>query len=98
MRVLLVFAFCSLLISSGFGQVWKDALKKTASDVSQRINTKENWDKAALAAQSHLSKARAEFDSTDFDYAILVSDNSGLLDIKEKGERASKVNLAASNF
>ena len=52
------------------GQAWKESLKKTAGDVGNRLNTKENRDKvankAAAKAQESLSKARAEFDSTDF--------------------------------
>jgi CHAT domain-containing protein/tetratricopeptide (TPR) repeat protein len=98
MRPLTFSVIFLLLTISVNAQGLKDALKKTATDVGRKLNTKENWDKAGNIAQGHLSKARAEFDSTDFDYAVLVSDNSGLLDIKEKGERGSKVNLAASNF
>ncbi len=33
---------------------------------------------------------RAEFDSADFDYALLLSDNSGLFNIKKKGEFGNK--------
>jgi len=68
-------------------QILKD-LKKAAVDTGKKLNTKENQVKVAKIGSSYLGmdKARAEFDSTDFDYAILVSDNSGLFDVKEKGE------------
>ena len=33
---------------------------------------------------------RAQFDSSDFDYALLLSDNSGLFNIKKKGEFGNK--------
>jgi CHAT domain-containing protein/tetratricopeptide (TPR) repeat protein len=68
-------------------------LKKAANN----LNTKENRDKVVTAGQGQLSKAKASFDSTDFDYAVLTSDNSGFIDIKEKGERLVKAGSAASN-
>ena len=37
-----------------------------------------------------MEKARDEFDSTDFDYAILLSDNSGLFDVKKKAKPAQR--------
>lgn len=95
--------FAGLLFFFAFsvnGQAWKESLKKTATDVGNKLNTKENRDKvankAAAKAQESLSKARAEFDSTDFAYAILVSDNSGIADA-EKGEMLSKMNVYASS-
>ncbi len=36
--------------------------------------------------RDEIQQYRAEFDSTDFDYALLLSDNSGLFNIKKKGE------------
>lgn len=66
-------------------QILKD-LEKAAVNKARSLNTKENRDKLLNAVLSDMQKARAEFDSTDFDYAILLSDNSGLFDVKEKGE------------
>jgi CHAT domain-containing protein len=77
-------------------QIWNE-VKKAAVDVGKNLNTKENRDKALTVAQGQLAKARASFDSTDFDYAVLTSDNSGFIDIKEKGERMVKAGSAASN-
>lgn len=98
MRALLFGLFVVLMIPAN-GQAWKDALKKTAGDVENRVNTKQNRDKvvnkAAAKAQDELAKGRAEYDSTDFAYAILISDNSGIADA-EKGELASKANVLAS--
>jgi CHAT domain-containing protein/Flp pilus assembly protein TadD len=69
-----------------------DKLKNKA----QSLVTKENMQKVATGLKGDLDKARASFDSTDFDYAILVSDNSGLFDVKEKGELVSKLATGAS--
>lgn len=66
-------------------------LKKLASEKAKQIGSKENLDKVGGLAKKSIEKARAEFDSTDFDYAILVSDNSGLFDIKEKGEQQGRM-------
>lgn len=46
--------------------------------------------KAKEAAQKELNNFTADFDSTDLDYAILVSDNSGLFGGKGKGEFGTK--------
>jgi CHAT domain-containing protein len=62
---------------------------------AKTLATKENLSKAGSFASGQLEKARAEFDSADFDYAILLSDNSGLFNIKEKGEFAAKATSMA---
>src|SRR5690554_3573874 len=67
-------------------QFLKD-LKKVANDKVRELTTKENLNKATNSLLKSMENARAEFDSTDFDYAILISDNAGLFDVKEKGER-----------
>ncbi|MEJ1241344.1 CHAT domain-containing tetratricopeptide repeat protein [Chryseolinea sp. T2] len=70
-------------------QIFKD-LEKAAINKAKSMNTKENRDKLANALVKEMDRARSEFDSTDFDYAILLSDNSGLFDIKEKGEGTAR--------
>lgn len=72
------------------GQFLRD-LKNAATNKARTLATKDNLNKATASLMKNMEKARAEFDSTDFDYAILVSDNAGLFDIKEKGERMAKV-------
>ncbi len=84
--VCLLFAFSISLEA----QTLKE-LRDAAVNNAKRLNTKENRDKAANAVFKEMDKARASFDSTDFDYAILLSDNSGLFDIKEKGEAGAQV-------
>lgn len=76
-------------------QILKD-LKKAATDVGRNLNTKENRDKLGTLALKDMEKARAEFDSTDFDYAVLMSDNSGLFDVKDKGEGSARVTSMVS--
>jgi CHAT domain-containing protein len=65
-------------------------------DKAKGVVNKENLQKVASNLKGDLDKARANFDSTDFDYAILLIDNSGLFDIKEKGEFVSKLATGAS--
>jgi CHAT domain-containing protein len=43
-----------------------------------------------------MDDARASFDSADFDYAILLSDNSGLFDVRDKGETSANISSALS--
>jgi CHAT domain-containing protein/tetratricopeptide (TPR) repeat protein len=76
-------------------QILKD-LKKAATDVGKSLNTKENRDKLFNLAMKDMERARAEFDSSDFDYAILLSDNAALFDVKEKGETAARFTSAVS--
>ncbi len=73
-------------------QVFKDLGKKTVG----KLTTKETREKIMNSVMGDMEKARAEFDSTDFDYAILLSDNSGLFDVKEKGEGQAKVTSVLS--
>src|SRR5688572_10878278 len=89
------FLFCFLLSFQLQAQLFKD-LGKNAAEKAKARTTKENREKVVNAVMGDMEKARAEFDSTDFDYAILLSDNSGLFDVKEKGEGAAKVTSALS--
>jgi CHAT domain-containing protein len=82
-----------LLLSFSFqlhAQLFKD-IGKNALEKAKTLNTKDNREKLVNSVMGDMEKARAEFDSTDFDYAILLSDNSGLFDVKEKGEGQAKV-------
>ncbi|HEY0653898.1 MAG TPA: CHAT domain-containing tetratricopeptide repeat protein [Chryseosolibacter sp.] len=90
MKIISGFIVLLLLSISSPAQLL-EGLKKTAKGLA----TKENLDKAASLTANQLEKARAEFDSADFDYAILLSDNSGLFDVKEKGEFAAKATSVA---
>src|SRR5690606_27376582 len=85
--ILALFCFGSLSVQA---QLLKE-LGKNAVEKAKTLNTKENREKLVNSVMSDMEKARAEFDSTDFDYAILLSDNSGLYDVKEKGEGTAKV-------
>jgi CHAT domain-containing protein len=76
-------------------QLLKD-LGKNAAERAKALNTKENREKLVNSVMGSMEEARAEFDSTDFDYAILLSDNSGLFDVKEKGEGSAKVTSVLS--
>ena len=46
--------------------------------------------KARAAAHNEMDEVKADFDSTDIDYAILLSDNSGLFGGQGKGGFGSK--------
>jgi len=95
-RIFLSAAVLLLFFIHADAQILKD-LKKAAVDTGKKLNTKENHVRVAKIGSSYLGmdKARAEFDSTDFDYAILVSDNSGLFDVKEKGELKAQTQSVA---
>ena len=76
-------------------QLLKD-FGKNAAQKAKTLGSKENREKVMNSVMGDMEKARAEFDSTDFDYAILLSDNSGLFDVKEKGEGQAKVTSVLS--
>jgi len=85
----------------GNAQLLRD-LKNAAQNKAKTLATKENLNKATSSLLKNMEKARAEFDSTDFDYAILISDNAGLFDVQEKGERLAKasslINLGSAYY
>jgi CHAT domain-containing protein len=95
-RIVLV-VIISLVVGDATAQLLKD-LKKAAAEKAKGLATKENLNKATTSLMADMDKARAEFDSTDFDYAILLSDNSGLFDVKEKGEAGAKVSSAVGLY
>ena len=90
-----------LTVSDVQAQLLRD-LKNAANNKVRTLATKENLNKATSSLMKNMENARAEFDSTDFDYAILVSDNSGLFDVQEKGERLAKasslINLGSAFY
>ncbi|MDQ2655790.1 MAG: CHAT domain-containing protein [Bacteroidota bacterium] len=96
--MLLVIALAS---SNADAQFLRD-LKNVANEKARSLATKENLNKATSSLLKNMEKARAEFDSTDFDYAILISDNAGLFDVQEKGERLAKasslINLGTAYY
>lgn len=82
--LLLLFPICTLA-QSPFQNI-----KKAALDKAKGLASKENLNKASNAILNDLDKTRAQFDSTDFDYSIIVTDNSGVFDVREKGEASAK--------
>src|SRR5688500_6178910 len=93
-RVIVCGVFFFLLLSFHLhGQLLKELGNKAKS-----LATKENLEKAGSAVFKGMEKARAAFDSADFDYAILLSDNSGLFDVKDKGEDFAKLTSGLSYF
>ena len=86
----LIFSLSLILSFELNAQLLKD-FGKNAAGKAKTLASKENREKVVNAVMDDMEKARAEFDSTDFDYAILMSDNSGLFDVKEKGEGSAKV-------
>ncbi|MEX1240896.1 MAG: tetratricopeptide repeat protein, partial [Cyclobacteriaceae bacterium] len=98
---LFVALIVSLSCSPVNAQLLRD-LKQAAGNKARMLATKENLNKATGSILKNMEKARAEFDSTDFDYAILISDNAGLFDVQEKGERLAKasslINLGSAFY
>jgi len=97
-----VITFLAISLSLGArAQLLRD-LKNVATEKARTLATKENLNKATSSLLKNMEKARAEFDSTDFDYAILISDNAGLFDVQEKGERlaraSSLINLGSAFY
>lgn len=77
-------------------------LQNAANSKVRTLATRDNLNRATNSLLKNMERARAEFDSTDFDYAILLSDNSGLFDVEEKGERLAKasslINLGSAFY
>ena len=82
--LLLILLF--LPASATFGQ-----LGKMLKDKAKNFATGDGLDKLKDVTSKKLDEARNNFDSTSFSYAISLNDNSGLYDLKEKGEGFLKV-------
>ena len=70
-------------------QILKD-LERAAVNKARSMNTKENRDKLANALVKEMDRARSEFDSTDFDYAILLRHIQAAVRTKLQGSRIGK--------
>jgi len=81
-KITLFIAFCLLAFQS-FAQF--DALKKKLLD------------KGKKTLEGNIDKSRDRLDSSDFNYAISVIDNSGMMNIRDLDEAATKTAYAASN-
>lgn len=82
----LIFVFLSIQSPAQILKNIKDrAINKAKTNTIDKAKSE-----ARNAYHKQLNDIRAEFDSTDFDYAILVSDNSGLFNLKDKREFGSK--------
>ena len=82
----LLLVFMSMRTS---GQILKNIKDRAVNKAKENTIDKARTE-ARNAAHKQLDQVRAEFDSTDFDYAILLSDNSGLFNVKDKREFGGK--------
>jgi len=91
MKILAVAAVCLMSISSS-----SQILKKIKDRVEGKAKGEANqakYDaqyKARQSAYKELEDFKAEFDSTDIDYALLLSDNSGLFGGRGRNETGTK--------
>jgi CHAT domain-containing protein len=84
MRILLILIFCGWLSLSGNAQVGgflKERLDKGKAALKEKANAK---------GEEKLDAERDRIDSTDFNYAISVIDNSGMMNVRDFDETATK--------
>lgn len=91
MKILLVFLLCFFAVSAP-AQILNRVKDKVINKGKGEVNTAKNNAKykARETARRELDEVKAEFDSTDVDYAILLNDNSGLYGNRGKGEFGAK--------
>jgi CHAT domain-containing protein len=75
-----------LVSQAQFGKFLKDKAKSLASEKITLNNAKS-------LVKERLEKAKEEYDSTSFNYAISLSDNAGLFEVRERQERQKKLLL-----
>src|SRR6478752_3443237 len=84
--ILFALFFFPLFANAQFGDLVKKGLKKGV-------------EKGKGALEDANDKARDRLDSADFNYAISVIDNSGMMDIRSAGESITKTaDLVSNNF
>lgn len=84
MRIFLILIFCGWLAISGNAQVGgflKERLDKGKAALKEKANAK---------GEEKLDAERDRIDSTDFNYAISVIDNSGMMNVRDFDETATK--------
>lgn len=74
-----------LLTVSAHTQILRNIKDKALNKGKDKVRTEAN-----NAVVDQFRNYRSQFDSADFDYALLLSDNSGLFNVKKKGEFANK--------
>ena len=91
MKILLSIFFLYLSVFTQ-AQILNRVKDKVTNKAKGEVNNAKNNAKykARESARNELNEVKAEFDSTDVDYAILLSDNSGLFGGKGKGEFGAK--------
>ncbi|HEY6062030.1 MAG TPA: tetratricopeptide repeat protein, partial [Chitinophagaceae bacterium] len=82
----LLFIFSSIQSTA---QILKNIKDRAVNKAKANTVDKAKYE-ARNAIHKQLNDIRDGFDSTDFDYAILLSDNSGLFNVKDKREFGSK--------
>ena len=88
---------CLILLLTGIlsparGQI-KSLLKKVKEETVDQISnitTEDVLNKGKELTVAYLTKARDEYDQTDFNYAVSFSDNSGFYESEEKYHRLQK--------
>ncbi|MDH5379577.1 MAG: tetratricopeptide repeat protein, partial [Cyclobacteriaceae bacterium] len=87
MKIISGFIFLCVLnilpTQAQIGKILKDKAKSAINDPTVRRFAKDKF-------SDELEKARDEYDTTSFNYAIALSDNAGLFENKERFERQQK--------
>lgn len=79
------FLLCISSVNAQVGNFLKERADKAAKNLKGRAADKADAD-------------RDKLDSTDYNYAIAVIDNSGMMNIRDKSEQFTKAKYAASNL
>ena len=88
MKIILAVIFFSLSVNSQ-AQLLKNIKNRAVNKAKENTVDKAKYE-ARNAYHKQVNDIRDQFDSTDFDYAILLSDNSGLFNLKDNRELGSK--------
>ncbi len=91
MKIFIITIFCCLAVSSP-AQILKKIKDRVEGKAKGEVN-QARYDakyKARQAAYKELDDFKAEFDSTDIDYALLLSDNSGVFGGRGRNEAGTK--------
>lgn len=94
-RLLLLFLMIFLVSLESHAQI-KDILKNQKDKIKEKAKDKAK-DKAQSLMESEMDKIRGGYDSTNFNYAIALSDNAGLFEDKQKGKQLAKFGIGASD-
>jgi CHAT domain-containing protein len=85
-----IFALITIFSLTCNAQIMKELVKQGGKTLIKKDNLQKSTNFVMSQTAKEFEKKRAELDSTDFSYALILSDNSNIFNISQRGENTAK--------